>query len=127
MESPSAKVSFLCVPSLLLFLVSLFTSPGGSLAFSFSSSWSSHSSLTRPCSTVGSMKKFVRPSRLTMHVESTPSGEPTLTHLRPYCEDLRVTKRRPTRTVWAGKVPIGSEHRIALQVSLKISSFFGLI
>lgn len=50
-----------------------------------------------------------------MHVESTSSGEPTLTHLRPYCEDLRVTKRRPTRTVWAGKVPIGSDHRIALQ------------
>ncbi|CAM9771873.1 unnamed protein product, partial [Scytosiphon promiscuus] len=32
-----------------------------------------------------------------------------------YCEDTLATKRRPTRTVWAGKVPIGSEHRIARQ------------
>mmetsp|Transcript_39010 Transcript_39010/g.65558 ORF Transcript_39010/g.65558 Transcript_39010/m.65558 type:complete len:741 (-) Transcript_39010:78-2300(-) len=32
-----------------------------------------------------------------------------------YCEEYNVTKRRPTRTVWVGKVPIGSEHPIALQ------------
>lgn len=32
-----------------------------------------------------------------------------------YCEDTSATKRRATRTVWAGKVPIGSEHRIARQ------------
>lgn len=32
-----------------------------------------------------------------------------------YCEDTSATKRRPSRTVWAGKVPIGSEHRIARQ------------
>jgi (E)-4-hydroxy-3-methylbut-2-enyl-diphosphate synthase len=32
-----------------------------------------------------------------------------------YCESVYQTKRRPTRTVWAGKVPIGSEHRIARQ------------
>ncbi|CAM9221239.1 unnamed protein product, partial [Ectocarpus sp. 6 AP-2014] len=32
-----------------------------------------------------------------------------------YCEDTSATKRRTSRTVWAGKVPIGSEHRIARQ------------
>ena len=32
-----------------------------------------------------------------------------------YCENVYATKRRPTRTVWAGEVAIGSEHRIALQ------------
>lgn len=32
-----------------------------------------------------------------------------------YCEDTSATKRRSSRTVWAGKVPIGSEHRIARQ------------
>jgi len=32
-----------------------------------------------------------------------------------YCEDVYTTKRRPTRTVYAGDVKIGSEHPIALQ------------
>jgi len=32
-----------------------------------------------------------------------------------YCESVYQPKRRPTRTVWAGKVPIGSDHPIALQ------------
>eukprot|EP00200_Dunaliella_tertiolecta_P003897 CAMPEP_0202345932 /NCGR_PEP_ID=MMETSP1126-20121109/4947_1 /ASSEMBLY_ACC=CAM_ASM_000457 /TAXON_ID=3047 /ORGANISM="Dunaliella tertiolecta, Strain CCMP1320" /LENGTH=729 /DNA_ID=CAMNT_0048937283 /DNA_START=35 /DNA_END=2224 /DNA_ORIENTATION=+ len=32
-----------------------------------------------------------------------------------YCETVHATKRRPTRTVMAGKVPIGSDHRVALQ------------
>jgi len=32
-----------------------------------------------------------------------------------YCESVYSATRRPTRTVWAGKVPIGSEHPIALQ------------
>ncbi|CAM9322521.1 unnamed protein product, partial [Phaeothamnion confervicola] len=35
--------------------------------------------------------------------------------MKDYCESVYETRRRPTRTVWAGKVPIGSEHRIALQ------------
>jgi len=32
-----------------------------------------------------------------------------------YCESTHKTHRRPTRTVWAGPVPIGSEHPIARQ------------
>ena len=32
-----------------------------------------------------------------------------------YCEDVCRTIRRKTRTVWVGKVPIGSEHPIARQ------------
>ncbi|CAG9462715.1 unnamed protein product [Pedinophyceae sp. YPF-701] len=32
-----------------------------------------------------------------------------------YCESTFQALRRPTRTVWAGKVPIGSEHPIAKQ------------
>ncbi|KAG2492083.1 hypothetical protein HYH03_009579 [Edaphochlamys debaryana] len=32
-----------------------------------------------------------------------------------YCESIYQTKRRPTRTVMIGKVPVGSQHRIALQ------------
>eukprot|EP00916_Digyalum_oweni_P012911 GHVL01021252.1.p1 GENE.GHVL01021252.1~~GHVL01021252.1.p1 ORF type:complete len:354 (+),score=42.40 GHVL01021252.1:72-1133(+) len=32
-----------------------------------------------------------------------------------YCESLKYTKRFPSRTVWVGKVGIGSEHKIAVQ------------
>ena len=32
-----------------------------------------------------------------------------------YCESIFQTKRRPTRTVWVGPVPVGSEHPIARQ------------
>lgn len=32
-----------------------------------------------------------------------------------YCESIHQTKRRPTRTVMIGKVPVGSDHRVALQ------------
>ena len=32
-----------------------------------------------------------------------------------YCENVYRATRRKTRTVWAGQVPIGSEHRIARQ------------
>ncbi|KAG2452668.1 hypothetical protein HYH02_002901 [Chlamydomonas schloesseri] len=32
-----------------------------------------------------------------------------------YCESINKTIRRPTRTVMIGKVPVGSQHRIALQ------------
>ena len=32
-----------------------------------------------------------------------------------YCESIYQSTRRPTRTVWVGKVPVGSEHPIALQ------------
>ncbi|GLC39356.1 hypothetical protein PLESTB_000893800 [Pleodorina starrii] len=35
--------------------------------------------------------------------------------LNKYCESVFKTQRRPTRTVMIGKVPVGSEHRIALQ------------
>ncbi|EFJ45455.1 hypothetical protein VOLCADRAFT_63610 [Volvox carteri f. nagariensis] len=35
--------------------------------------------------------------------------------LNKYCESVYQTQRRPTRTVMIGKVPVGSEHRIALQ------------
>ncbi len=47
---------------------------------------------------------------------SASSSEPKL--ILPeglYCESTHTTKRRPTRTVWAGPVPIGSEHPIARQ------------
>ncbi|CAM9351514.1 unnamed protein product [Chrysoparadoxa australica] len=40
---------------------------------------------------------------------------PPLTEMTKYCESVYETRRRPTRTVWAGNVPIGSEHRIARQ------------
>lgn len=45
------------------------------------------------------------------------AGDPavSLEDFNKYCEDTAATKRRPSRTVWAGKVPIGSSHRIALQ------------
>eukprot|EP00197_Chlamydomonas_leiostraca_P002013 CAMPEP_0202857216 /NCGR_PEP_ID=MMETSP1391-20130828/243_1 /ASSEMBLY_ACC=CAM_ASM_000867 /TAXON_ID=1034604 /ORGANISM="Chlamydomonas leiostraca, Strain SAG 11-49" /LENGTH=714 /DNA_ID=CAMNT_0049535995 /DNA_START=93 /DNA_END=2237 /DNA_ORIENTATION=- len=32
-----------------------------------------------------------------------------------YCESIHQTRRRPTRTVMIGKVPVGSQHRVALQ------------
>ncbi|GIL84782.1 hypothetical protein Vretimale_14432 [Volvox reticuliferus] len=35
--------------------------------------------------------------------------------LNKYCESVFQSQRRPTRTVMIGKVPVGSEHRIALQ------------
>lgn len=47
--------------------------------------------------------------------ESSESAAVDLDEWAKYCEDTSATKRRPSRTVWAGKVPIGSEHRIALQ------------
>ncbi|CAM9578221.1 unnamed protein product, partial [Pylaiella littoralis] len=46
---------------------------------------------------------------------SSESAAVDLDEWAKYCEDTSATKRRPSRTVWAGKVPIGSEHRIALQ------------
>lgn len=48
-------------------------------------------------------------------VETSEAPAVTLDEWTKYCEDTVATKRRPTRTVWAGKVPIGSEHRIARQ------------
>eukprot|EP00291_Cryptomonas_curvata_P000633 CAMPEP_0172178732 /NCGR_PEP_ID=MMETSP1050-20130122/16211_1 /TAXON_ID=233186 /ORGANISM="Cryptomonas curvata, Strain CCAP979/52" /LENGTH=371 /DNA_ID=CAMNT_0012851507 /DNA_START=10 /DNA_END=1121 /DNA_ORIENTATION=- len=36
-------------------------------------------------------------------------------NLIKYCESVNEAKRRPTRTVWCGPVPIGSDHPIALQ------------
>ena len=50
-------------------------------------------------------------------VQAEATGEPTLSldECTKYCEDTAATKRRPSRTVWAGKVPIGSEHPVARQ------------
>jgi hypothetical protein len=51
-------------------------------------------------------------------LQAEPNGNSpilTLEQMTKYCESVYQTKRRPTRTVWAGKVPIGSEHRIARQ------------
>eukprot|EP00752_Nemacystus_decipiens_P003746 g3451.t1 len=50
-----------------------------------------------------------------MAVETSDAAAVGLDEWGKYCEDTSATKRRPTRTVWAGKVPIGSEHRIARQ------------
>ena len=47
--------------------------------------------------------------------ETTTAAAVGLDEWTKYCEDPSASKRRPTRTVWAGKVPIGSEHRIARQ------------
>ncbi len=48
-------------------------------------------------------------------METSEAPAVSLDEWTKYCEDTVATKRRPTRTVWAGKVPIGSEHRIARQ------------
>lgn len=63
---------------------------------------------------------FPRPMhlRLQTYIEKAESLEAAAVELdewTKYCEDTSATKRRPSRTVWAGKVPIGSEHRIARQ------------
>ena len=50
-----------------------------------------------------------------LKVETSEAPAVSLDEWTKYCEDTLATKRRPTRTVWAGKVPIGSEHRIARQ------------
>ncbi|CAM9820931.1 unnamed protein product, partial [Discosporangium mesarthrocarpum] len=48
-------------------------------------------------------------------IQAPSTLEAALEDMTKYCEDTQVAKRRPTRTVWVGKVPIGSEHRIARQ------------
>lgn len=55
-----------------------------------------------------------RPTNITK-AETSEAAAVGLDEWAKYCEDTAASKRRPTRTVWAGKVPIGSEHRIARQ------------
>lgn len=52
---------------------------------------------------------------LAVQAEATKEAAVGLEEWSKYCEDSTATKKRPTRTVWAGKVPIGSNHRIARQ------------
>lgn len=47
--------------------------------------------------------------------EATKATAVGLDDWNKYCEDTTATKRRATRTVWVGKVPLGSEHPIAKQ------------
>ncbi|KAG8464727.1 hypothetical protein KFE25_010095 [Diacronema lutheri] len=49
----------------------------------------------------------VRASAARVHMGASPAPR--------YCESVYTPTRRPTRTVWVGKVPIGSEHPIAIQ------------
>lgn len=59
---------------------------------------------------------FVRISQSSIpKAETSTAAAVGLDEWTKYCEDASATTRRPTRTVWAGKVPIGSEHRIARQ------------
>lgn len=52
---------------------------------------------------------------LAVQAEATKEAAVGLETWSKYCEDTTATKKRATRTVWAGKVPIGSEHRVARQ------------
>lgn len=61
------------------------------------------------------MDGVLRMKWLAMQAEATQTAAVGLDEWTKYCEDTTATKKRATRTVWAGKVPIGSEHRIARQ------------
>lgn len=63
-----------------------------------------------PTSSLPRSRMFSQKASTTAEAEAVGLEEWT-----KYCEDTSATKRRASRTVWAGKVPIGSEHRIARQ------------
>lgn len=53
-------------------------------------------------------------STLARHGQRPVAGV-QMDHAKRYCESVYQTVRRPTRTVWVGKVPVGSDHPVALQ------------
>lgn len=67
------------------------------------------------CTTAKILPAFTPTPRNTTKAETSEAAAVGLDEWTKYCEDTSASKRRPTRTVWAGKVPIGSEHRIARQ------------
>lgn len=52
-----------------------------------------------------------------LSMDSTSNSE-----IVKYCEDVTRAFRRPTRTIWVGKVPIGSEHPVAKQTMCTTST-----
>ncbi|CAL4886847.1 unnamed protein product [Urochloa decumbens] len=51
----------------------------------------------------------------TMELESSSEGSPLLVPRQKYCESIHQTRRRKTRTVMVGNVPLGSDHPIRIQ------------
>ncbi|KAL6759003.1 GcpE protein-domain-containing protein [Haematococcus lacustris] len=77
-------------------------------------------SLAQPCSPTMKSAMLLSMSRPT--VKASAAAAPSLVLpatpellIPKYCESTHQTKRRPTRTVTAGKVLIGGSHRVALQ------------
>ena len=76
---------------------------------------------TLPCSSRGRDRKWTKTkdgSRSRAAAPPSASVEDNPKLILPqglYCETIYKTQRRPTRTVWVGPVPIGSEHPIARQ------------
>lgn len=60
--------------------------------------------------------KWGSPENLTRHFRPFSPQPLTPGSLRRYCEHVYQTVRRPTRTINVGKVQVGSEHPVALQV-----------
>ncbi|PWZ20355.1 hypothetical protein Zm00014a_001110 [Zea mays] len=51
----------------------------------------------------------------TMELEPSSEGSPLLVPRQKYCESTHQTRRRKTRTVMVGNVPLGSDHPIRIQ------------
>nr|CAB3472037.1 unnamed protein product [Digitaria exilis] len=51
----------------------------------------------------------------TMELEPSSEGSPLLVPKQKYCESIHQTRRRKTRTVMVGNVPLGSDHPIRIQ------------
>ncbi|TVU29358.1 hypothetical protein EJB05_20922 [Eragrostis curvula] len=51
----------------------------------------------------------------TMELEPSSEGSPLLVPRQKYCESIHQTRRRKTRTVMVGNVPLGSDHPIRIQ------------
>jgi (E)-4-hydroxy-3-methylbut-2-enyl-diphosphate synthase len=50
-----------------------------------------------------------------MELEPSSEGSPLLVPRQKYCESIHQTRRRKTRTVMVGNVPLGSDHPIRVQ------------
>lgn len=51
----------------------------------------------------------------TMELEPSSEGSPLLVPRQKYCESIHQARRRKTRTVMVGNVPLGSDHPIRIQ------------
>jgi len=51
----------------------------------------------------------------TMELEPSSEGSPLLVPRQKYCKSIHQTRRRKTRTVMVGNVPLGSDHPIRIQ------------